>query len=385
MTMRRKAAITGIGETAFSKSSGLSDARLQLEAVDRAIADAGLDRHEIDGIIPSPHGKGFTYEGFAEHFGLRGVRFSTTLHFGGANGITALNSATMAVATGAARHVVVVAGRNGASGTRISARPTLVQPNFAVSREFESPFGATVPMHFYGLMARRHMHLYGSTSRQFGMVAVAAREHAILNGGAIMTKPLAIEDHQQSRMLADPLRMFDCCIESDGAAAYIVSAAETVRDRASKPAWVLGVAEGHPQSPTSIATRPDILETGIGLAAPRAFAMAGIAPTDLKAAMLYDAFTFLVITQLESLGYCKPGEAGPFVETGGIRLDGPLPVNTHGGLLSHSHSTAAITHVCEAVRQVRGTAGKAQIAQPGPIVVTGNGDFFDGAVAILGH
>jgi len=388
MTLYRKAAITGIGETEYSRSkdgSGLSDQAMQLQAVERAITDAGLQRGDIDGIIPSPHGRGFTYEGFSENLGLREVNYSTTLHFGGANGVAAMQTAAMAVATGVARHVVVVAGRNGYSGSaKISARPGLPGANFENMREFESPFGASVPMHFYALMARRHMALYGSTSRQFGMVAVCEREHALLNSSALMKKPMTIEDHQNSPWIAEPFRLFDCCLESDGAAAYIVSAADAARDRPKKPAWILGIAEGHPESPTSVATRADMLRSGVAIAAPRAFRMAGVAPGDLRAAMLYDPFTFLVIAQLEGLGCCRPGEGGPFVEAGEIRRGGRLPVNTHGGLLSQSHSTAAINHVCEAVRQLRGEAGAAQLAQPAPILVTGNGDFGDGAVAILG-
>ena len=383
MTLHRKAAVTGVGETDYSKASGLSDRALQLQAIERAIADAGIRRQDIDGVIPSPHGSGFTAEGVSEHLGLRELRFSATLHFGGANGMTAMHTAALAVASGAARHVVVVAGRNGSSGARISQRPQLLQPNFEATREFEAPFGATVPMHFYALMAKRHMHLYGSTSRQFGMVAVTARAHALLNDKALMRSPMSIDDHQASRALVDPFRLFDCCIESDGAAAYIVSAADAARDTRGKPAWILGVSEGHPDSAISVVTRSDMLRTGVGLAAPRAFAMAGVKPKDLSAAMLYDPFTFMVILQLEALGYCEPGEGGPFVESGGIALDGALPTNTHGGLLSQSHSTAGINHLCEAVKQLRGGAGEAQLKTTGPIVVTGNGDFGDGAVAIL--
>jgi acetyl-CoA acetyltransferase len=279
---------------------------------------------------------------------------------------------------------VVLIGRNGYSGpAKISTRPQLPAANFEVTREFESCFGATVPMHFYALIASRHMHVYGSTSRQFGMVAVTEREHAILNDKALMKKPMTLEEHQASRPIAEPFRLFDCCIESDGAAAFIVSAADAARDRRNKPAWILGISEGHPDSPSSVATRQELLRTGVAMAAPRALAMAGVSPQDLRAAMLYDPFSFLVIAQLEALGVCKPGEGGPFVESGGIRLDGKLPVNTHGGLLSQAHSMSAVNHICEAVKQLRGTAGKAQLKQPSPLVVTGNGDFGDGAVAIL--
>ncbi|HXC39230.1 MAG TPA: thiolase family protein, partial [Burkholderiales bacterium] len=198
-------------------------------------------------------------------------------------------------------------------------------------------------------------------------------------------KPISIEDHQASRPIVEPFRLLDCCIESDGAAAYLVSSAERAKDMPHKPAYVLGVAEGHPDSPTSVATRKQLLRTGVAMAAPRAYAMSGVKPSDIRSAFLYDPFTFLVISQLESLGFCGPGEGGPFVESGAIRLGGRLPVNTHGGLHSQAHSMSAINHVAEAVKQLRGSAGKAQIRQPSPLVITGNGDFGDGAVAILSN
>jgi acetyl-CoA acetyltransferase len=383
MSLSHKAAITGIGETAYTKGSGMSDKALQLQAVERAISDAGLARDEIDGFIPTPIA-GFTVEGFAENLGLKDLRFSVTVHFGGANGITGLQTAVMAVASGVANHVVVVSGRNGYSGAgRISSGAAPTAANFEATREFEAPYGAGAPMVFYALMARRHMHEYGTTGRQLGAVAVAMREHALLNDKALMKKPMTIEDHQGSRSIVEPFRLLDCCIESDGAAAFVVSAADRARDAPHRPAWVLGVAEGHPDSPTSVATRRELLRSGVAMAAPRAFAMADIKPDEVRSAFLYDAFTFLVILQLEGLGICAKGEGGPFVESGAIRLGGRLPVNTHGGLLSQAHSMSAINHVAEAVKQLRGTAGRAQLAQPSPLVITGNGDFGDGAVAIL--
>jgi acetyl-CoA acetyltransferase len=150
-----------------------------------------------------------------------------------------------------------------------------------------------------------------------------------------------------------------------------------------KPAHVLGAAEGHPDSPFSVATREDLMRTGTSKAAPRAFAMAGLSPRDVKLGMFYDPFTFMVLFQLELLGIVQPGEGGPFVEGGGIGLGGALPVNTHGGLHSQAHSMSGVNHIAEAVKQLRGTAGRAQVAQPSPCVVTGFGDFGDSAVALL--
>jgi acetyl-CoA acetyltransferase len=385
--MKGRAIISGIGETEYSRASGLSDKALQLQAIQRAIADAGLKPRDIDGFIPSSVAPSIYYEDLVENFGVPDLKFTATLHYGGASGTGGLQIATMAVASGVARHVVVVAGRNGVTGSGNISRQLALAPSRQIldqaSRQFEAPFGALVPMQFYGLIARRHMHLYGTTSEQFGHVAVTMRDHALLNPRALMKKPITLEDHQASKLLADPFRLLDCCIESDGAAAYVVSAAETAPDLAQKPVRILGVAEGHPPSPYSIATREDLMVSGTSMAAPRAFAMAGIAPADLRAAMLYDPFTFMVIFQLELLGFCRPGEAADFVAGGGIGLAGRLPVNTHGGLHSQAHSMSGLNHICEAVKQLRGTAGPAQLAQASPCVVTGFGDFGDSAVAVL--
>lgn len=386
--MRGTAIISGIGETEYSRNSGLSDKALQLQAIQRAIADAGLKPRDIDGFIPSSVAPSIYYEDLVENFGIPDLKYTATLHYGGASGTGGLHSATMAVASGVARHVVVVAGRNGVTGSGNISRNLAVAPPKAIldqaSRQFEAPFGALVPMQFYGLIARRHMHMYGTTSRQLGAVAVTMRSHALLNPKALMKKPITLEEHQNSKLLADPFRLLDCCIESDGAAAYVVSTADAARDLPRRPVHVLGIAEGHPPSPYSIATREDLMVTGATRAGPRAFAMAGVSPQDLRAAFLYDPFTFMIIFQLEVLGIRKWGEAAAFVESGGIGLKGALPVNTHGGLHSQAHSMSGVNHLCEAVKQLRGEAGPAQLAQASPCVVTGFGDFGDSAVAILG-
>jgi acetyl-CoA acetyltransferase len=244
------------------------------------------------------------------------------------------------------------------------------------------PIGAIAPAQLYAPMARRHMELYGTTSRQLGEIAVSTRHNAALNGNAMMTKPVTIEDHQNSRMISDPLRLLDCSLESDGGAAIVVSAAERSRDLRQKPILVMGVAEGHPDSPSSITQRPDMTRLGIAKAAPKAFAMAGVTPREVQVAEIYDCFTYVVLCQLEDIGFCKKGEGGPFVESGAIRLGGKLPVNTHGGLLSQAHMVG-MNHVVELVKQLRGSAGKAQVNGAELGLVSGYGDMGDGSIAIM--
>ncbi|WP_289298743.1 hypothetical protein [uncultured Reyranella sp.] len=254
MSMREKAAITGIGETAYSRSSGRSVVSLQLEASLRAIEDAGLRPSDIDGVIP--YGSVVVAEEFVTNFGIGDLRFSATTPLGGASCVAAVQCATAAITAGICNHVLIPVGRNGASQGRIGARVQQM-PQFRLVGEFEMPLGAIAPAQLYAPMARRHMELYGTTSRQFGEIAVSTRANAILNGNAIMTKPVSIEDHQASRMISDPLRLLDCSLESDGACAIVVSGIERARGLRKTPVMVMGIAEGHPDSPSVITQRPD--------------------------------------------------------------------------------------------------------------------------------
>ena len=182
-------------------------------------------------------------------------------------------------------------------------------------------------------------------------------------------------------MISDPLRLLDCSLESDGGAAVVISAPDVARDLAKRPIMVMGVAEGHPDSPSAITQRPDLTTLGLAKAAPKAFAMAGITPGDIDVAEVYDCFTYIVMCQLEDLGFCKKGEGGGFVENGALGLNGRLPVNTHGGLLSQAHM-AGMNHIVELTRQLRGEAA-AQVTDAEIGLVTGYGDMGDGALAIM--
>jgi len=277
--------------------------------------------------------------------------------------------------------VLIPAGRNVSSGARAGVRIHQM-PQFHLVTEYELPQGAIAPAQLYAPMARRHMELYGTTSRQFAEIAVGIREHALLNDNAVMKKPITIEDHQNSRMIADPFRLFDCSLESDGGAALVVSSAERARDMPQPRVVILGSGEGHPDTPSSITQRPDITRLGIAKAAPRVFEMAGVTHADIDVAEIYDCFTYIVLCQLEDMGFCAKGEGGPFVEDGKLRLGGSLPTNTHGGLLSQAHMLG-MNHIVELVRQLRHQGGRAQVAGAEIGLVTGYGDMGDGAMAIM--
>jgi acetyl-CoA acetyltransferase len=382
MTLANKAAVTGIGDTDYTRDAGgRSQLSLQLEASLKALADAGLTPRDIDGIVmPSP-GSPVVAEELVTNLGIPDLRFSTGTPLGGAGPVAALQCAAAAVAAGICSHVLITLARTGRSGQRIGARIQQM-PQFRTVGEFEAPSGALAPAQYYAPMARRHMELYGTTSRQLAEIAVTTRQHAILNGNARMTQPISIEDHQASRMISDPLRLLDCSLESDGAVAIIVSAADRAKDLRQPRILLAGMAEGHPDSPSAITQRGDMTRLGLAKAAPRAFAMAGVTPADIDVAEIYDCFTYIVLCQLEDLGFCAKGEGGAFVEGGALGLGGRLPVNTHGGLLSQAHM-AGMNHVVELVRQLRGEAGRAQVKGAEVGLVTGYGDLGDGTLAIM--
>ena len=295
----------------------------------------------------------------------------------------ALQCAAAAVASGSCNQVLITFGRN-VTATAITKAGARIHtmPQFHYVTEFEYPMGAIAPAQLYAPMARRHMELYGTTIEQFGEVAVAHREHALLKSNAVMKKPITLEDHRNSRMISDPFRLLDCSLESDGGAACIVSAADHAADMPHRRVFISGVAEGHPESPGSITQRPEMTSLGIAKAAPRAFQMAGVTHADIDVAEIYDCFTYAVIRQLEDMGFCARGEGGPFVQGGRIRLGGALPINTHGGLLSQAH-VWGLNHIVELVRQLRGNAGRAQVKNAEVGLVTGYGDMGDGALAIM--
>ena len=382
MTLRDKACVSGIGETAYMRGSTKTAFELQIEASLKAVADAGLTPRDIDGVIPIGIVSG-TADDFIENFGIPDLRFSAVIPHGGASPVMALQCAAAAVAAGACNHVLITFGRNVTAKAITKAGARIhTMPQFHYVTEFEYPFGAIAPAQLYAPMARRHMELYGTKVEHFGEVAVAHREHALLSDNAVMKKPITLEDHRNSRMISDPFRLLDCSLESDGGAACIVSAANRAGDMKHRRVYISGVAEGHPDSPGSITQRPDMTSLGIAKASARAFQMAGVIHADIDVTEIYDCFTYAVIRQLEDLGFCKKGEGGPFVEGGRLRLGGALPTNTHGGLLSQAH-VWGLNHIVELVRQLRGDGGRAQVKDAEVGLVTGYGDMGDGALAIM--
>ena len=384
--MKSQACIVGIGQTGYCRApgSGMSQLALQLQAATRAIADAGLKPTSIDGIMPFPNLG--SAEALAASLGCANVRFAATVHTGGAAPVASLNIAAAAVTSGMADYVLLPAGWNGYSRARV--RQTVATdvnsiPGGAIARDFYLPYGFVAPPQWYSIIARRHMHEFRTRPEQLGAIAVAMRQHAQRNPHAVMYgKPMTIDDYMASPMLADPYRVFDCCLETDGAAAVVVTSEERARDLPVKPVAIVSGASGQPYPADEITNRRDIFTTGLSIAAPQAFGRAGIRPAEVDVAMIYDCFTFEVLQQIEEMGFCKRGEGGEFVEDGRIAPGGELPVNTHGGLMSEAH-VLGMNHIIEAVHQLRGDAGERQVADTQTVVVTGWGDFGDGSIVIL--
>jgi acetyl-CoA acetyltransferase len=376
-----QACIVGIGQTELSRNSGRSTTRLALEALLAAAADAGIAPTAIDGVVPYPDS--VSVEDVIPVLGSPDVRFTAVAHMGGASSLAGIRLAALAVESGQADYVAVFLARNASSATRIDTRVRQLAGQ-AYRRELEYPHGMNTPAQWYALACRRHMHEFGTSREALGTVALTMRANAQLNPGAQMYgRELTMEQYLGAQVIADPYLKFDCCLETDGAAAVIIAREDRARDAAGPVVRIAGIAEGHPDSADDMASRWDIFNTGLTKAAPRAFGSAGMTPADVDIAFIYDCFTFEVVQQLEEAGFCGRGEGGPFVLEGNIGREGSLPVNPHGGLLSEGHLTG-MNHVVEAVRQLRGQAPDGrQLARAGTAAVTGWGDLGDGALALL--
>jgi acetyl-CoA acetyltransferase len=371
MSLRGVAAVVGLAEQAPQRYTG-DETDLDLlsgVAVD-ALADAGIDRAEVDGLLVHPLGglPGFVPATVAEFVGLR-PRFAEVVDLGGATGAGMVWRAAAAIAAGMCSTCVCLTGtrrrrRQGGASERAARAPR----SFASTRdrsplaEFDAPYGMIGANVGYALLATRYAHEYGLRDTQRAKVAVDQRKNANANPAAIFhDEPLTIDDVLASEMICEPLHMLEIVMPAAGAAALVVTAADRARDAAQRPAWLLGAGESVTHS--SLAQAPELGELGIGIAARAAFASAGVAPSEIGLASLYDCYTIMVLITLEEAGFCKAGEAGAFVESHDLTFAGDFPLNTHGGQLSFGQPGMAggMSHVTEAVRQLQGRAGARQV------------------------
>jgi acetyl-CoA acetyltransferase len=355
------AAIVGVGATEFSKDSGRSEMSLACEAVAAAIADAGLQPVDVDGMVTYSTDNNPDIE-IARHVGIGELRHVSRVHYGGGAACATVVMAAMAVATRVADVVVCYRAFNERSGRRFGAGVQDI-PNAATAERAQfswtSPFGLLTPASWVAMVARRYMHVSGATSEDFGRVAVADRRHAATNPAAwFHGQPITLADHQASRWIVEPLHLLDCCQETDGGQALVVTSVERARDLRHPPAVVVAGAQGAGAEQWTMTSfyRDDIARLPeMGVVARELWTSSGLGPEDVQTAVLYDHFTPYVLMQLEEFGFCGRGEAKDFVGDGAIELGGRLPVNTHGGQLGEAY-LHGMNGIAEGVRQVRGTS-----------------------------
>src|SRR6185369_13768975 len=358
-TLHNEAAIVGIGQTEFSKNSGRSELQLTAEAIKAALDDCGLKPSDVDGMTTFTLDTTDEIEA-ARAVGIGDLTFFNRIPHGGGAAIGVVQHAAMAVATGIADVVVCYRGLNGRSGQRYSAGVAEgVATSDLIHWSWYMPFGLMTPASWVAMFTQRYMHDYGCTSTDLGTVAVATRDHAVTNPNAFFhRRPLTMEDHQTARWIAEPLRLYDCCQETDGACAAIVTSVERAKDLKQKPAIVRGAAQaaGADQESMTSFYRPSISYLPeMDLVAKQVYAQSGLGPNDLDAAVIYDAFTSIVLWQIESFGLCGRGEAKDFIKGGTLTRAGRLPTNTHGGQLSEAY-IHGMNGVNEGVRLIRGTS-----------------------------
>ncbi len=378
-SLRDQTAIVGIGYTPFSKASGVTTLTLALDAIDAALEDAGLTQGDVDGLATFRVGDSVLPMVVAQSLGIRDLRFHLDQFGGGSVSHAVVGQAALALHAGIAETIVVYRALNARSGFRMggTGRP-LVD---AVETQFQAPYGYFTPPQQFAMVARAHMARYGTTAEHFGQIAVQQRDFARDNERAMQRGPMTMDDYLCSRMVVEPFRLFDCCLETDGAVALVLTRAERARNLRRTPVLIRGAAWGGGQ--TLYSNR--IFDTSVTAAAdmaPRLYEMAGVGPSDFDLAELYDCFTYSVLVQLEDYGFCEKGDGGPFVASGATARGGSLPVNTHGGFLSEGY-VHGLNHVAEAVSQLRHDAGARQVPGAELALSTAQPGYIAGSTAAL--
>ena len=359
-SLRGEVAIVGVADTEVGVLPGRTPMELCVDAALAALADAGIDKTAVDGLVTcNAMAQPMLYhaEAMAEYLQIF-PRYCISVGAGGGTTFSILHHAASAIVTGMA-DVVLIAMADSMRSSLTRDQAMLVQSSTG-HPQFEQPYGPTVPA-YYALIAQAHMATYGTTAEQLAAVAVAGRAWAGRNPAAQMREPITVEDVLASRLIADPLHLLDCSLVSDGGSAVVMTSAERARDFPHHPIYLLGAGEGHGHE--HISQAHDLTTSAARESGQAAYAMAGVGPGEIDLAQLYDCFTPTVLVELEDLGFCDKGEGGAFVASGAIAPGGTLPVNTHGGLLSHCHpgNPGSMFALTESVWQLRHDAGERQV------------------------
>ncbi|MDN4493507.1 acetyl-CoA acetyltransferase [Ureibacillus aquaedulcis] len=375
MKSDRIAAIVGVAESDIGKIPGKNVLQLQAQAAKSALEDAGLTKNDIDAVFTAGNWAWAPNLMLAEYLGIQ-PKFTDSTNIGGSSFEAHVGHAAAGIEAGLFEVALITYGSTNRTNPSNS---TFKSP---LTAQYELPYGLPTPVGAYALAAMRHMHQYGTTSEQLAEIAVATRKWALLNEKAYMKEPIEIEDVLNSRKIADPLRLLDCCLVTDGGGAVIVASKNVASKLNKKPVWILGHGESH--SHNTIANMPDLTVTSARESGKRAFEMAGITQDEIDVAEIYDSFTITVLLTLESLGFCKPGEGGAFVSGQRTAPGGDFPMNTNGGGLSYCHpGMYGIFLLIEATRQLRGECSSRQVENAKLALVHGTGGVLSSTSTVI--
>ncbi|WP_291408724.1 thiolase family protein [Actinophytocola sp.] len=374
--MAKDVAIVGVGATPQGKLPGSTSLSLAVDAVKAALADAGLSKQDLDGLLTfpgttAPEGS-LNFLRLGEELGANPL-VAGSMTMGGATAGGLVQMAAAQIKAGLAETVACVFGDAARTGGSRFNRAQGWGDSWGIWGMFAAAANSV-------LTASRHMAVYGTTSEQLGEVAVTCRYHASLNPNAVMRTPITVADHQASRWIVEPFHLLDCCLISDGGVCVIVTTLDKAKDLRRPPVRIAGMGQAH--TTQTLGSKDWLSLPHQKTAVHNAYRMAGVGPEDIDVAQLYDNFTMSVLLWLEHGGFCKPGESGPFVEGGRIRLGGELPVNTAGGNLSESYMEGWL-HIVEGVRQIRGECGDRQVDDAEVCLVTGRGMALNDANALV--
>ena len=374
---RGEVAVVGIGCTPYSRDSGVSVFKLAADAVKKAVADAGLTLADVDGLCTFGPNDSISPNLLAQAIGIESLSYYVDQFFGGSVSLTMVGQASLALAAGVADCVVCYRAINGRSGARLNGSGRGGGGRLPWDMQFKYSAGVLAPAQEIALVARAHMLKYGTESEDFGRIAVLSRTNALDNDRAMMRKPMTLDDYLASRWIVEPFRMFDCCLETDGAVAIVLTRTDRAKDLPHRPVLVQGAAWGGGITLINNGER-DLTDSPARPIAERLYATAGVGPSEIEFAELYDCFTYNVLSQIEGYGLSEPGGVPEMLRDGRFdRSGGTLPINTHGGLLSEGY-LHGLNHVYEAVQQIRGEAAHRQVSRHDVALVTGQLGYVSG-------
>ena len=374
--MEREAAIAGIGRTVFSKESGRTTLAMAAEAARSALADAGLGGGEVDGVVDFQLNDSAAASEVGGAIGASDLSLALDIFGGGNVACLAMAEGIRAVRSGQCEVVVVFRSLNGRSASRFGRGED--SPNLAGEFQYGAPNGYIIPPMWIGMWAQRHKHVYGTTAADFGQIAIAQRRHAAANPHASQRKIITMDDYLASRWIVEPFRLFDCCLETDGAVAIVLTSLGRARHLRHKPVIPLAEAEAHTHS-NSWSQFPDLTSMYSRYAARRLWNKTDLKPADVDVACMYDCFTYTVLATFEDFGFCDKAEVGNFFAAGKATYGGDVVVNPHGGLLSEGY-IHGLNHHYEAALQLRGEAANRQVEKAEISLVTSGAGPSGGAI-----